>query len=177
MRGEGQWRHRLRREPSDLLDFIARLQVPAEQAGAIRKDDDPVVTGDHVLEGQQRQGLDNRTRFLEALAGQGVVRMLVPVNVATRQSPKPTSRLDVAQHEQHAPGLLDQRRHHNFGIAKEDLVAFGTGAQALRPHQPGLGLCATAGAERDHRGRLSRQPAGSTAVAAASLIASPMRNG
>src|SRR5947209_19612662 len=77
--------------------------------------------------------------------------MLIPVDVAARQSPQATTRLDVAPAEQHPPSILDQGNDDDLGVAEEDPVAFRTGPQVLLRHQPRLGLRSAVGAVGDHR--------------------------
>src|SRR5207249_5306815 len=103
--------------------------------------------------------------------------MLVPIDKASRQAPEPASGLDVTQNQEHASLILDQRRDHHLGVSEKDPIATGTHAQRLVGNQPRRGPGPAIGAVRDHRERLRRHPAGSTAAATASLIASPMRNG
>src|SRR2546422_6342120 len=103
--------------------------------------------------------------------------MLVPTDKAPRQAPEPASRLDVAQNQEDPPLIFNQRRDHHFGVSEKDPVATRTHAQRLPGYQPSHRPGPAGGAVGDHRERLKRQPAGSTAAAAASLIASPMRNG
>src|ERR1700682_16973 len=177
MAGKGDRRQAIWCEPPDFLHLITRRGLTADQPGAIRKKDDAFVVDDDVLHWEQLEGFDSHLHFFAALAHQRGFRMLIPVDVAARQSPQPSTRLDVAPTQKDPAAIFDQRNDDDLGIAEGDPGAFRTGAQGLLRHQPRLGLRSAAGAVGDHRVRLRRHPAGTTIAAAASLIASPIKKG
>jgi hypothetical protein len=177
MAGEGQWRQRVRTEPANLLHFVADSRVAGDQPSPVWKKHDPLIVHPDVLHREQVQRLDANQHLFHAFADERGFWMLIPVDVAARHAPQSATRLDIAEDEENPSALLDQCRHHNFGVAEENPIALRADAQLLLRHQPGLRLRPAAGAERVHRLRLSRHPAGSTSAAAASLIASPIKNG
>src|SRR5438128_1695666 len=164
-------------EPPDLLHLVTRRGLTGDQARAIWKEDDALIVHDDVLQGEQLERFDLDLHFFPALADERGFRMLIPVDVAARQSPQATTRLDVAPAEQHPPSIFDQGNDDDLGVAEEDPVAFRTSPQVLLRHQRRLGLRSATGAVGDHRARLRRHPAGTTIAAAASLIASPIKKG
>src|SRR5439155_18312763 len=82
-----------------------------------------------------------------------------------------------AQNQEHTPLILYQGGNRRLKVSEKDPISTGPHAQRLVGDQPRRGPGPAIGAVGDHRERLRRHPAGSTAAATASLIASPMRNG
>src|SRR5207253_9417180 len=112
-----------RAEPSDLLHLIAGGRIAVGQTGPIRKEHDALILHQDVLHLEQLLRLDPHLDLFRAFPDQRLLRVLVPVDVATGHPPEATARLDIAEDEEDTTAVLDQRGHHDLGVAEENAIA------------------------------------------------------
>src|SRR2546421_571910 len=79
--------------------------LAADQPRAVRKEDDPLVVHDDVLDRQQLERFDLDLHLFVAFANQRGFWMFIPVDVAARQSPQSPAWLDVTPAEEDAPAI------------------------------------------------------------------------
>lgn len=131
MRRKGQRRQRVRREPRHLLGLVERGRLAGDQARPVKEANDALVGLTDMQHREQLDGFDLDADLLAAFADHRLLRMLVPIDEAARQSPQPATGVDVAAHQQDSTGVFDDGRGDDFGITKEDVVAAGTDAELL----------------------------------------------